>query len=120
MFAKRGHRLFQIANTRMLGLGLEAMRPGDVVVSLHGAMGPFMLRTAGEGLRKLVGECQLYDFGQGRIVRGWKRRAGVSDVLYLLDKAEAGRILKVIFRSSHSTICGYVSSRSTKVACSYL
>ena len=76
---KYGHQVFQIERTGILGLGPEAMRAGDVVVALHGASVPFMLRTAKGGLWKLVGECQIYEFSKGKLTQEWKDRGGVSE-----------------------------------------
>jgi hypothetical protein len=72
-----GHILF-ITREGMMGLGPEAMRPDDVVVVLHGAQVPFILRPAG-GLWRLVGECYLYDFQRGKITRDWEERGSMTE-----------------------------------------
>jgi hypothetical protein len=61
-----------ITSTGMLGLGPKAWLPGDVVVVLHGASLPFVLRPADYGLWRLVGECYLYDV---TFIENGKRKA---------------------------------------------
>jgi hypothetical protein len=73
-----GHVLF-ITREGMMGLGPEAMRPDDVVVVLHGAQVPFILRPADDGLWRLVGDCYLYDFQTGKIVKDWEERGSVTE-----------------------------------------
>jgi hypothetical protein len=63
----------------MLGIGPEAMLPGDTVVVLHGAAIPFVLRPADDGLWRFVGECYLYDVNEGRVHREWKEKGSVSE-----------------------------------------
>ncbi|OWY43327.1 HET-like protein [Alternaria alternata] len=68
-----------ITSTEMLGIGPRAMVPGDVVVVLHGAEVPFVLRPVDNGLWRLVGECYLYDVNEGRVHREWKEKGSVSE-----------------------------------------
>jgi hypothetical protein len=77
-YATLGHTVF-ITRTGMLGLGPKALFPGDVVVVLHGASVPFALRTADDGLWRLVGECYLYDVNEGRVHREWEEKGSVSE-----------------------------------------
>jgi hypothetical protein len=73
-----GRTLF-ITNTEMLGLGPTFMLPGDVVVVLHGADVPFVLRPADNGLWRLMGTCYLYDVNNGRCHREWEEKGSVSE-----------------------------------------
>jgi hypothetical protein len=73
-----GHALF-LTHSGMLGLGPEGMRVDDVVVVLHGASVPFVLRPAKDGLWRLIGECYVYDVNQGRIVREWEEKGSMSE-----------------------------------------
>jgi hypothetical protein len=63
----------------MLGLGPEGMRADDVVVVLHGASVPFVLRPVENGLWRLVGECYLYDVNEGRVVRKWEEKGSITE-----------------------------------------
>jgi hypothetical protein len=73
-----GHTVF-ITSTGMLCVGPEVWLPGDVVVVLHGASLPFVLRPASDGLWRLVGECYLYDVNEGRVHREWEEKGSVSE-----------------------------------------
>jgi hypothetical protein len=73
-----GHSLF-LTHSGMLGLGPEGMRADDVVVVLHGASVPFVLRPVENGLWRLVGECYLYDVNEGRVVREWEEKGSISE-----------------------------------------
>jgi hypothetical protein len=68
-----------ITSTEMLGIGPEAMTPGDVVVVLHGGQVPFVLRPVENGLWRLIDECYLYDVNEGRIHREWEEKGSVSE-----------------------------------------
>ncbi|KAI5373407.1 hypothetical protein J4E82_007929 [Alternaria postmessia] len=72
-------RCLFITSTEMLGIGPHAMIPGDVVVMLHGAEVPFVLRPVDNGLWRLIGECYLYDVNEGRVHREWKEKGSVSE-----------------------------------------
>jgi hypothetical protein len=72
------HVLF-LTQSEMFGLGPNGMRADDVVVVLHGATVPFVLRPAEDGLWRLVGECYVYDINEGRVVRKWKEQGSVSE-----------------------------------------
>jgi hypothetical protein len=72
-------RCLFVTSTEMLGIGPEAMIPGDVVVVLHGSPVPFVLRPVGNGLWRLVGECYLYDVNEGRVHREWEEKGSVSE-----------------------------------------
>ncbi|CAN9081634.1 unnamed protein product [Alternaria alternata] len=72
-------RCLFISSTEMLGIGPQAMIPGDVVVVLHGGQIPFVLRPAENGLWRLVGECYLYDVNEGRVHREWEEKGSVSE-----------------------------------------
>jgi hypothetical protein len=73
-----GHALF-LTLGGMLGLGPEGMRADDVVVVLHGASVPFVLRPIEDGLWRLIGECYVYEVNQGRVVREWEEKGSVSE-----------------------------------------
>lgn len=75
---KKDRCLF-VTSTEMLGIGPQAMIPGDVVVILHGGDMPFVLRPADNGLWRLVGECYLYDVNEGRFHREWEEKGRVSE-----------------------------------------
>jgi hypothetical protein len=72
------HSLF-LTQLGMLGLGPSGMRADDVVVVLHGASVPFVLRPAEDSLWRLVGECYVYDVNDGSVVRKWKEKGGISE-----------------------------------------
>ncbi|CAN9093289.1 unnamed protein product [Alternaria alternata] len=76
---EKGDRCLFVTSTEMLGIGPQAMIPGDVVVVLHGGQMPFVLRPADNGLWRLVGECYLYDVNEGRVHREWEQRGSVSE-----------------------------------------
>jgi hypothetical protein len=75
---KKDRCLF-VTSTEMLGIGPQAMIPGDVVVMLHGGQMPFVLRPADHGLWRLVGECYLYDVNEGRVYREWEEKGSISE-----------------------------------------
>ncbi|KAB2111085.1 hypothetical protein AG0111_0g1520 [Alternaria gaisen] len=76
---EKGDRCLFVTSTEMLGIGPQAMIPGDVVVVLHGGQVPFVLRPVDNGLWRLVGECYLYDVNEGRIHREWEEKGSVSE-----------------------------------------
>lgn len=76
---ERGERCLFVTSTEMLGIGPEAMIPGDVVVVLHGGQVPFVLRPVDNGLWRFVGECYLYDVNEGRVHREWQEKGSVSE-----------------------------------------
>lgn len=61
-----GHSFFTTTKGYM-GLGSQAMKPGDVVSILAGGEVPFILRRAGEFFQ-LVGECYVYGIMNGEAV----------------------------------------------------
>jgi hypothetical protein len=65
-----GRRLF-FSDSGQLGLGPEALRPGDHVCVLFGAAVPFVLRPH-ENYFLLVGECYIYDLMDGHVVKRWR------------------------------------------------
>lgn len=75
---RTGRTLF-ITSTGMLGLGPKVALPGDIVVVLHGASVPFVLRPADNGFWRLVGECYLYEVNEGRFHRKWEEKGSVSE-----------------------------------------
>jgi hypothetical protein len=72
-------RTVSITSTGMLCLGPKAMLTSDVIVVLHGASVPFVLRPADDGLWRLVGECYVYDVNEGRVHREWEEKGSVSE-----------------------------------------
>ncbi|KAI4942782.1 hypothetical protein J4E91_009701 [Alternaria rosae] len=71
-------RILFITSKGMLGLGPAITLPGDVVVVLHGAPVPFVLRP-NEDLWEFVGESYLYVINEGRIHREWEENGSVSE-----------------------------------------
>jgi hypothetical protein len=59
-----GRRCF-ISNAGLLGLGPEEIAPGDAICSVLGLSTPVVVRGAGPGLWRLVGECYIHGLTNG-------------------------------------------------------
>ena len=59
-----------ISNTGMMGLGPYDTVPGDYIFIIVGAPVPLILRHAGQGLYRIVGEAYVYGIMDGEFVEG--------------------------------------------------
>jgi hypothetical protein len=62
-----GRSFFRTAN-RLLGLGPGVAEEGDVLCIFFGGPMPYLLRPAGAGKYRFVGECYVYDLMEGQAI----------------------------------------------------
>ncbi|KAM0430084.1 hypothetical protein ACHAPT_006090 [Fusarium lateritium] len=75
-------RFFNTGAHGFWGLGPMAMQKGDLCVLLFGADVPFVLRPMEKaGEFKVVGQCYMYKFMDGEVVKAWRHHAKEDIVL---------------------------------------
>jgi hypothetical protein len=79
----QGKRPF-LSHMGYVGMGPAYMHPGDVIVVLSGASLPFIVRPAGDGNFKLMGECYCDGIMDGEIVAARKRDNKMEESITLI------------------------------------
>jgi hypothetical protein len=76
-------RRFFVTDDGLFGLGPTAMEKDDICCVLIGARVPFLLRRAANSeLYKVVGECYLHGYMEGKAIHDWRKGAlTVEDVV---------------------------------------
>ncbi|MCJ1320932.1 hypothetical protein MMC15_006273 [Xylographa vitiligo] len=74
-FANAGeYRRFFITKNRTMGIGPQAMQPGDLICILFGGRTPFVLRVCQDSDRYVfIGECYIKGWMRGEAIEQWQQ-----------------------------------------------